>query len=46
MSVATDRLPVWTLVTPVLALGAFVALKGSASVIAGLVLGVALLAAV
>jgi Ca2+:H+ antiporter len=46
MSVATDRLPVWTLVVPILALATDVAFHGSAFTAAGIALGVALLAAV
>jgi Ca2+:H+ antiporter len=46
MSIATDRLPVWTLLAPVLALGADFALHGSGATGAGVVLAIALLAAV
>jgi len=46
MTVATNRLPGWTLAVPLLALGAGLVLRGSGTVMAGVVLGVALLAAV
>lgn len=46
MSVATNRLPAWTLAAPFLALGTDLVLHGSGSVFAGLMLAVALLAAV
>lgn len=46
MSISTDRLPPWTLVVPFLALGADLGLHGSASVLVGVVLATALLAAV
>jgi Ca2+:H+ antiporter len=46
MSVPADRLPRWTLAAPFLALGIDLALHGSASMVAGLVLAVALLAAI
>lgn len=46
MSAATDRLPVWTLLAPVLALALYFPLHGAASGLAGLVLVGALLAAV
>ena len=46
MTVPTDRLPAWTLVAPVLALGAVVALSGRPGLSAGVMLGVALIAAV
>jgi Ca2+:H+ antiporter len=46
MAVATDKLPVWTLAAPVVAIGADLLLHGAASPIAGIALIVALLAAV
>lgn len=46
MSIATDRLPAWTLAAPFLALGADLALHGRTSAAVGLALAVALLAAV
>ena len=46
MTVATDRLPSWTLAVPILALGTDFALHGNGNVAAGIALGVALLAAV
>jgi Ca2+:H+ antiporter len=46
MSIATDRLPAWTLAAPFLALGADLALHGSGAIVAGVVLALALLAAV
>lgn len=46
MAIATDRLPVWTLAAPVAALAIDLALQGSVAVGAGLVMGLALLAAV
>jgi Ca2+:H+ antiporter len=46
MPALNDRLPGWTLAAPVLALGAFLALQGSSTAIAGIGLAVALLAAV
>jgi Ca2+:H+ antiporter len=46
MAVATDRLPGWTLAVPILALGADLALHGSAGLPAGIALGGALVAAV
>jgi Ca2+:H+ antiporter len=46
MAVATDRLPPWTLVAPVLALGSVPALHGFAGVGAAVALGIALIAAV
>jgi Ca2+:H+ antiporter len=46
MAVPTDRLPPWTIAVPVVALGVDLALSGSASVTAGVVLAIALLAAV
>jgi Ca2+:H+ antiporter len=46
MSVATDRLPLWTILAPVLALGLYFPLHGGRSLAVGLVLGAALLAAV
>lgn len=46
MTVATDRLPAWTLAVPVLALGTDLALHGNAAAVAGFALSIALLAAV
>jgi Ca2+:H+ antiporter len=46
MNISTDKLPVWTLVVPFLALAAYLALHGSASFLVGAVLATALLAAV
>ena len=46
MTVATDRLPAWTVAVPLAALGADVALHGSAGVLAACALFVALIAAV
>ena len=46
MSISTDRLPVWTLVAPFVALGADLALHGSGAILAGVVLAAALLAAI
>jgi hypothetical protein len=46
MAVATNRLPGWTLAAPVLALGADLALHGTAALPAGIALGIALLTAV
>jgi hypothetical protein len=46
MSVATDRLPVWSLIAPWVALVVGLALKDGASMIVGILLAVALLAAV
>jgi Ca2+:H+ antiporter len=46
MSIPTDRLPPWTLAAPFLALGADLALSGSTSILSGIVLAIALLAAV
>lgn len=46
MSIATDRLPGWTLAAPWLALGADFALHGRSSILAGVGLAIALLAAV
>jgi Ca2+:H+ antiporter len=46
MAVVADGLPRWTLVAPVVALGAYLALQGSGTLVAGMVLAAALLAAV
>ncbi len=46
MTVATDRLPAWTLAVPVLALGTDLALHGAAGLATALVLAIALVAAV
>lgn len=46
MTIATDRLPAWTLAAPVLALGVDFALHGDSGLAVALVLAVALLAAV
>jgi Ca2+:H+ antiporter len=46
MSVRTDRLPVWTLVVPFVALGIDLGLHGSAAILSGLILAAALLAAI
>jgi Ca2+:H+ antiporter len=46
MSIATDRLPAWTIAAPVLALGADLGLNGGSGLAVALVLGAALLAAV
>jgi Ca2+:H+ antiporter len=46
MAVATDRLPAWTLVAPVLALGADLALHGSAGPGTAVILATALIGAV
>ena len=46
MSASSDRLPAWTIIAPFIALGAKLALSGSASIIAGMVLAFALLAGV
>lgn len=46
MSVRTDKLPVWTLIAPVAAIGVYVALHGSTALLAGVALGTALLAGV
>lgn len=46
MSIATDRLPVWTLATPFVALGVDLSLHGSGSILVGFVLAAALLAAI
>ena len=46
MSIATDRLPVWTLATPFIALGVDLCLHGSGSILVGVVLAGALLAAI
>lgn len=46
MSIPTDRLPVWTLAAPFLALGVDLALHGNASILAGLSLAIVLLGAI
>ncbi|MGL4402011.1 MAG: calcium:proton antiporter, partial [Luteolibacter sp.] len=46
MSISTNRLPVWTLAAPFVALGADLVLHGSGAILAGVVLAVALLAAI
>ncbi len=46
MSIATDRLPPWTLAVPFVALGTYLALHGSGSIVTGIALAIALLAAV
>ncbi len=46
MSIATDRLPAWTLVTPAVALLIAIALYGASALPAALAMGAALLAAV
>ena len=46
MAAATDKLPLWTLIAPVAAIGVDLVLGGSAAPIAGAALGLALLAAV
>jgi len=46
MTVATDRLPAWTLVVPVLALGTYLALHGAAGPATALALAIVLVAAV
>lgn len=46
MSVPTDRLPLWTLIVPIAALGTDLALHGGAGMATALALGAALIAAV
>ncbi len=46
MSIATDRLPVWTLALPLLALAAYLGLGGATGFAAAIGLGVALIGAV
>jgi Ca2+:H+ antiporter len=46
MSVRTDKLPLWTMAAPLVAIGIYLALHTSTSVLAGAALAAALLAGV
>jgi putative ABC transport system permease protein len=43
MSVRTDKLPIWTLIAPLAAIGVYLALHGSTTLLVGIALGAALL---